>query len=103
MNNFKADNSDEEEDKDEEENDDQDLGNESITSAPKAFIDLETDTKVTVRIKTMDDQEKRIEVTLSENVLDLKNKIFDQMQIPLERQRLIYLGKQLKDNMTLYE
>jgi hypothetical protein len=99
MNNFKADNSDEEnvglvkkmpeeEDKDEEENDDQ---------------DLETDTKVTVRIKTMDDQEKRIEVTLSENVLDLKNKIFDQMQIPLERQRLIYLGKQLKDNMTLYE
>jgi hypothetical protein len=99
MNNFKADNSDEEndglikkmpeeEDKDDEENDDQ---------------DLETDTKVTVRIKTMDDQEKRIEVTLSENVLDLKNKIFDQMQIPLERQRLIYLGKQLKDNMTLYE
>lgn len=102
MNNFKADNSDDnsdeenvglvkkqnEEDKDNQQNDD---------------LDLDQDAKVTVRIKTMDDQEKRIEVILSENVLDLKNKIFEQMQIPLERQRLIYLGKQLKDNMSLFE
>ena len=59
--------------------------------------------RVTVRVKAMDETEKRIEVSLDEKVSDLKNKIRDQMNVPLERQRLIYLGKQLKDNMTLGE
>lgn len=45
----------------------------------------------------------RIEVTLSEKVLDLKNKIVAEFNVPLERQRLIYLGKQLKDDQTLDE
>jgi hypothetical protein len=59
--------------------------------------------RVTVRVKAMDETEKRIEVSLDEKVSDLKNKIRDQMDVPLDRQRLIYLGKQLKDNMTLGE
>ena len=58
---------------------------------------------ITVRIKTMDETEKRIQVSLDEKVSDLKNKIRDQMDVPLERQRLIYLGKQLKDEQKLSE
>ena len=58
---------------------------------------------VTVRIKTMDETEKRIQVNLEENVLDLKHKIRDQMNVPLEKQRLIFLGKQLKDEIALKE
>lgn len=59
--------------------------------------------EITVRVKTMDDQEKRIQVRLLDKVIDLKNKIVQEIDIPLERQRLIFLGKQLKDNLTLHE
>lgn len=58
---------------------------------------------ISVRIKTMDETEKRIQVDLDEKVLDLKHKIRDQMNVPLEKQRLIYLGKQLKDEISLKE
>ena len=51
----------------------------------------------------MDDQEKRIEMMLFQKVKDLKNKILEEMEIPLDKQRLIFLGKQLKDDMTLKE
>lgn len=64
-------------------------------------VDMEA--LIKVRVKTMDDQEKQIEVRLSEKVSDLKQKIVDQMDIPLDRQRLIFLGKQLKDTQTLHE
>ena len=65
--------------------------------------DNDSSQNVTVRIKTMDETEKRIQVNLEERVLDLKNKVRDQMNVPLEKQRLIYLGKQLKDEITLKE
>lgn len=64
--------------------------------------DLSSET-ISVRIKTMDETEKRIHVSLEEKVLDLKHKIRDQMNVPLEKQRLIYLGKQLKDEISLKE
>ena len=56
---------------------------------------------VTVRIKTMDERVHRIEVNLDEKVSELKIKIRDQMNVPLEKQRLIYTGKQLKEDQTL--
>jgi len=59
--------------------------------------------KLTVRIKTMDEREHKIEVTLDEKVSDLKNKIRDQMSVPLDKQRLIFLGRQLKDDQTMKE
>lgn len=45
----------------------------------------------------------RIQVALTNKVLDLKHKIRDEMNVPLEKQRLIYLGKQLKDDVSLSE
>lgn len=51
----------------------------------------------------MDETEKRIQVNLEEKVLDLKHKIRDEMNVPLEKQRLIFLGKQLKDDIALKE
>ena len=65
--------------------------------------DKPDDMPITVRIKTMDETEKRIEVFLDEKVSDLKNKIRDQLNVPIDRQRLIYLGKQLKDDQKLKE
>ena len=56
-----------------------------------------------VRVKTMDERETRIAVRLSEKVVDLKSKIFEKLDIPVDRQRLIFLGKQLKDDLTLDE
>lgn len=60
-----------------------------------------TPTNLTVRIKTMDERVHRIEVNIDEKVSELKIKIRDQMNVPLEKQRLIYTGKQLKDEQTL--
>jgi hypothetical protein len=58
---------------------------------------------ITVRVKTMDENERTIGVSLDDKVIDLKNKILDELEVPLERQRLIYLGKQLKDDQTIEE
>ena len=78
------------------------LGNESQTQQ-KEIENAIDDSPITVRIKTMDDQEKRIQVLLSNKVSDLKDKILEELEIPLERQRLIFLGRQLKDDKTLRE
>jgi hypothetical protein len=51
----------------------------------------------------MDDTETKIDVKTTDMVSDLKTKIFEQLDVPLDRQRLIFLGKQLKDDTTLDE
>jgi hypothetical protein len=51
----------------------------------------------------MDERETRIAIKLIEKVIDLKTKIFEKLDIPIDRQRLIFLGKQLKDDLTLDE
>mmetsp|Transcript_35876 Transcript_35876/g.35499 ORF Transcript_35876/g.35499 Transcript_35876/m.35499 type:complete len:167 (+) Transcript_35876:102-602(+) len=44
----------------------------------------------------------RVQVCQNAKVIDLKHKILEDLSVPLERQRLIFMGKQLKDNLTLH-
>lgn len=75
----------------------------SLDLNENTVTDNQANRNITIRIKMMDETMKRIEVSLDDKVSDLKNKIRDQFEVPLERQRLIYLGKQLKDEQTLDE
>lgn len=57
---------------------------------------------ISIRVKTMDQSEIKI-TDLHENdkVKNLKIKIEEKTQIPPDRQRLIYQGKQLKDDQEM--
>ncbi|AFZ79025.1 ubiquitin family member protein [Theileria equi strain WA] len=56
-----------------------------------------------ISIETMTGKSVQIEATENETVLDVKKKLSEKQNIPLEQQRMIYNGKLLEDNKTLAE
>ncbi|KAI9361977.1 hypothetical protein BD770DRAFT_418736 [Pilaira anomala] len=56
---------------------------------------------INVNIKSSSDKKFIISIETEKTVLDLKNTIAEQTQVPAERQRLIYSGRVLKDHDTL--
>jgi ubiquilin len=58
-------------------------------------------TTINVNIKSSSDKKFVIAIETDKTVLDLKNAIAEQTEVPAERQRLIYSGRVLKDHDTL--
>ncbi|KAI8096931.1 ubiquitin-related domain-containing protein, partial [Halteromyces radiatus] len=56
---------------------------------------------ININVKSSSDKKFVINIDTSKTVLDLKNAIAEQADIPAERQRLIYSGRVLKDPDTL--
>jgi len=64
-----------------------------------------TDTILNIKIKTLDNSLHEFTVTKETSVDDLKNKIAAKINVPVNRQRIIFQGKMLKnhDNMATYK
>lgn len=56
---------------------------------------------ININIKSSSDKKFIITIETDKTVLDLKNAIAEQTEVPAERQRLIYSGRVLKDHDTL--
>ncbi|KAI8328151.1 hypothetical protein BC941DRAFT_385716 [Chlamydoabsidia padenii] len=56
---------------------------------------------ININVKSSNDKKMVIAIETSKTVLDLKNAIAEQAEVPAERQRLIYSGRVLKDHDTL--
>lgn len=56
---------------------------------------------INVNVKSSSDKKFVITIDTSKTVLDLKNAIAEQTDVPADRQRLIYSGRVLKDPDTL--
>jgi ubiquitin C len=69
-----------------------------------AIIDVELrDYELMVFLKTLTGQTITIRVTPRDTVGDVKQKIFEQEGIPVDRQRMIFIGEQLNDNDRLLD
>jgi hypothetical protein len=58
---------------------------------------------VELKVKTLDSRVISLQVEGNQTILDVKNSIFKETQVPIEQQRLIFRGKVLKDNLALSE
>ena len=56
---------------------------------------------INVNVKSSSDKKFVIAIETTKTVLDLKNAIAEQTEVPADRQRLIYSGRVLKDHDTL--
>lgn len=56
---------------------------------------------ITINVKPSSDKKFSVTLETSKTVLDLKNAIAEQTDVPAERQRLIYSGRVLKDHDTI--
>lgn len=54
-----------------------------------------------VKIITLSGEERVVEVESSDKIVIIKEKLEEQEGIPPEQQRLIYQGRQLKDDKTV--
>lgn len=54
-----------------------------------------------VKVITLSGDERTVEVDPADKILIIKEKLEEQEGIPPEQQRLIYQGRQLKDDTTL--
>ena len=69
-----------------------------------AIIDVELrDYELMVFLKTLTGQTITVRVTPRDTVGDVKQKIFEQEGIPVDRQRMIFVGEQLNDNDRLLD
>lgn len=69
-----------------------------------AIIDVELrDYELMVFIKTLTGQTITVRVRPRDTVRDVKQKIFEQEGIPVDRQRMIFVGEQLNDNHRLLD
>ena len=69
-----------------------------------AIVDVELrDYELMVFIKTLTGQTITVHVTPRDTVGDVKQKIFEQEGIPVDRQRMIFVGEQLNDNHRLLD
>lgn len=69
-----------------------------------AIIDVELrDYELMVFIKTLTGQTITVRVTPRDTVGDVKRKIFEQEGIPVDKQRMIFVGEQLNDNHRLLD
>ncbi|KAI1746339.1 hypothetical protein F4680DRAFT_401111 [Xylaria scruposa] len=57
---------------------------------------------ITIFVKTLTGRTVTISVTLSDTINIVKHKIAEKVDIPAEEQRLVFGGKQLEDNLTVY-
>ena len=52
-------------------------------------------------IKTHESKTITLDVKSDDLIIDIKNKIYDKIGLPINLQRLVYSGKQLDDNNTI--
>lgn len=69
-----------------------------------SIVDVELrDYELMVFIKTLSGQTITVRVTPRDTVRDVKQKIFEQEGIPVDRQRMIFVGEQLNDDHRLLD
>ena len=54
--------------------------------------------QISIKIKTLDDKITELNLSQNATILSLKNAIRDEMNVPLDRQRLLFKGKMLEDS-----
>ena len=59
--------------------------------------------KVEIKVKTLDSRVLTLEINGGTTINQMKQMICSLTQVPVEQQRLIFLGKVLKDTMTISE
>lgn len=68
---------------------------------PHSSFSPTTMSTINVNVKSSSDKKFVITIETTKTVLDLKNAIAEQTEVPAENQRLIYSGRVLKDPETL--
>lgn len=68
---------------------------------PHSSFSPTTMSTINVNVKSSSDKKFVIAIETTKTVLDLKNAIAEQTEVPAENQRLIYSGRVLKDPETL--
>ena len=72
--------------------------------ADNSVVDVELrHYELTVYIKTLSGQTISVKVTPQDTVRDVKQKIFEQEGIPVDKQRMIFVGEQLNDDDRLLD
>lgn len=54
-----------------------------------------------LKVKTLQHAQHEIQIDSTASVLDLKKLLTEKTQVPTEQQKLIYMGKVLKDSQTI--
>jgi hypothetical protein len=58
---------------------------------------------IELKVKTLDSRVLTLQVQGTQTILDVKQLVFTETQVPVEQQRLIFRGKVLKDALALSE
>ena len=61
-------------------------------------LEPQDEIQISIKIKTLDDKITELNLSQNATILSLKNAIRDEMNVPLDRQRLLFKGKMLEDS-----
>lgn len=77
------------------------IGSYGIQNGAELFLIIKTSQPFQIFIKTLSGKTIAINISPDERIETLKNIIYDKLNVPIERQKLIYGGKQLVNENTL--